>query len=63
MAEFADSFFEFIESKIFSTQIKRLEVEVLSGIQSDLAQDPERGVIVRGTHGVRKARVPAWKER
>jgi len=49
MAEFADSFFEFIESMIFSAQIKRLEVEVLSRIQSDLVQDPERGVIVQGT--------------
>ena len=57
MAESGYSFLEFIESKIFSTQIKQLEAQVLSNIQSDLVQNPKRGVIVQGTHGVRKARV------
>jgi len=57
MAEPGTSLFEFIESKIFSTQINQLGVEILSRIQSDLVQHPERGVIVKGTHGVRKARV------
>ena len=56
MAE-SGSLFEFIESKIFSTQINQLGAEVLLRIQSDLVQDPERGAIVKGTHGVRKARV------
>ena len=57
MTEFDDCFVEFIESKIFSTQINQLEREILSRIQSDLVKNPERGVIIRGTHGVRKARV------
>ena len=29
----------------------------MTNIQADLIQNPERGDIVRGTHGVRKARV------
>ena len=49
--------FEFIESKVFSKQARELSAEVLSSIQSDLVQNPERGDIVKGTHGVRKARV------
>ena len=32
-------------------------MEVLSSIQADLIQNPERGNIVKGTHGVRKTRV------
>ncbi len=32
-------------------------MEVLLRIQLDLVQNPERGSIVKGTHGVRKARV------
>jgi len=48
--------FEFVESKIFSKQIRELSV-VLTRIQSDLVENPERGAIVKGTHGVRKARV------
>lgn len=57
MAASGYSLFEFIESKIFSTQINQLGIEILSRIQSDLVQNPERGAIVKGTHGVRKARV------
>jgi hypothetical protein len=49
--------FEFIESKVFSKQIRALPAQVLINIQSDLVQDPERGAVVKGTHGVRKARV------
>ena len=49
--------YEFIESKIFSKQIAAEPRQVLTSIQSDLVQNPERGDIVRGTHGVRKARV------
>jgi len=48
---------KFIESKVFSKQVRELSAEVLSSIQSDLVQNPERGDIVKGTHGVRKARV------
>lgn len=48
--------FEFVESKTFSKQVRELG-EVLTSIQSDLVGNPERGAIVKGTHGVRKARV------
>ena len=49
--------FEFVESKVFSKQTGALPAEVLINIQSDLVQNPQRGDIVKGTHGVRKARV------
>lgn len=49
--------FEFVESKIFSKQVRALPGELLVTIQSDLVQNPERGDMVKGTHGVRKARV------
>ena len=49
--------FEFVESKIFSKQVRELAREILITIQSDLVQNPERGEVVKGTHGVRKARV------
>src|SRR5258707_5735614 len=49
--------FEFIESKTFHKQVRDLHAEVLTNIQIDLVQNAERGPIVKGTHGVRKARV------
>lgn len=49
--------FVFVESKVFSKQVRELPAEVLANIQSDLVQNPERGDLVKGTHGVRKARV------
>src|SRR5437773_3132392 len=49
--------FEFVESEIFSKQIRNVAGEVLVRIQSDLVQNPERGAVVKGTRGVRKARV------
>ena len=49
--------FEFVESKVFSKQVRELGLEVMARIQSDLIQNPERGAVVKGTHGVRKARV------
>lgn len=56
--------FEFVESKIFSKQVRELSGEILANIQSDLVQNPERGAIVKGTHGVRKARVAdPWSSR
>jgi mRNA-degrading endonuclease RelE of RelBE toxin-antitoxin system len=58
MTEIGDRvWFEFVESKVFFKQIRDLGGDVLARIQSDLVQNPERGAIVRGTHGVRKARV------
>ncbi len=49
--------FEFIESKIFSKQIREVSGDLLTRMQSDLVQNPRRGTVVKGTHGVRKARV------
>ena len=58
MAEIGDRiWFEFVESKIFSKQVRDLGGELLVRIQSDLVQNPERGAVVKETHGVRKARV------
>jgi len=58
MASAGDTvWFEFVESKVFSKQVCELGAEVLARIQSDLVQNPARGAIVKGTHGVRKARV------
>ena len=51
--------FEFVESKVFSKQMGALPAEVLINIQSELVQNPQRGDIVKGTHGVRKARAAA----
>jgi mRNA-degrading endonuclease RelE of RelBE toxin-antitoxin system len=52
-----DCLVEFVESKVFSKQVRELPAQLLANIQSDLVQNPERGDIVKGTHGVRKARV------
>ena len=49
--------FEFIESKAFSKRVGELPANVLTNIQYDLVKNPQRGAIVKGTHGVRKARV------
>lgn len=49
--------FEFVESNVFSKQLGGLPDEILPTIQFELVQNPIRGAIVRGTHGVRKARV------
>ena len=45
--------FEFVESKIFSKQVRELGGEILAR----RLQNPECGAVVKGTHGVRKARV------
>jgi hypothetical protein len=49
--------FEFVESKIFSKQIREVSGDLLTRMQSDLVQNPRWGTVVKGTHGVRKARV------
>jgi hypothetical protein len=50
----------FIESRLFSRRLLALgkdsSAEVLSGIQSDLLGNPERGRVVQGLGGIRKAR-------
>lgn len=57
MAKADSVWFEFVESKIFSKQVRELSAAVLISIQFDLVQNPQRGDMVKGTHGVRKARV------
>src|SRR6266487_1197950 len=49
--------FEFVESRVFSKQLVDLPSEILTNIQSDLVREPERGAVVKGAHGVRKARI------
>lgn len=52
---------EFIESQPFTRRLHRLAGDaadaVLRAIQDDLAQKPDRGAMVPGLGGVRKARV------
>ena len=51
----------FIELPVFMRQIdklgKPLSDEVLSAIENDLLKDTERGDIIQGTNGARKARI------
>jgi len=51
-----------IESRSFNRRLLELGGEnaesVLSAIQSDLLQSPERGRLVPGLGGIRKARAP-----
>jgi mRNA-degrading endonuclease RelE of RelBE toxin-antitoxin system len=50
--------YSFIESKIFTKQLdQKASLDVLLAIEDDLLKDPERGDVVRGTHGARKARI------
>lgn len=52
---------EFIEFPIFSKRLETLAgdhaIEVLMQIQNDLIKNPNRGRMIEGTAGVRKARV------
>jgi hypothetical protein len=48
---------EFVESKVFYRRVRELSIELLTAIQADLIENPERGAIVVGTGGARKARV------
>ena len=57
MAKADRVWFEFVESKVFSKQVRELSAVLLISIQFDLVQNPQRGDMVKGTHGVRKARV------
>lgn len=53
-----ESFLHFIETPIFIKQIDKLaSLEILFTIQNDLQENPERGDIIPGTNGARKARV------
>jgi len=49
--------FEFVESTVFYRRIRELSPDLLAAIQRDLIENPERGAVVEGTSGARKARV------
>jgi hypothetical protein len=51
----------YIESAAFTARLQKLAgesaLDVLSRIQADLLKDPERGDLVQGLGGIRKARI------
>jgi hypothetical protein len=51
----------FIETEVFRKQIDALgkpdSVNLLTSIQDELLENPERGAVIAETHGARKARV------
>jgi len=52
------AYYSFIETDVFTKQIdSKASLDVLYAIQNDLIANPKRGDIVRGTGGVRKARI------
>ena len=52
---------EFIQSEVFTRRLDKLAkdnaADVLMGIENDLIWNPEKGALIQGTGGVRKARV------
>jgi hypothetical protein len=50
---------EFVESKVFYRRVRELSIELLTTIQTDLVENPERGNLIQGTGGARKARIAA----
>lgn len=50
----------YIESRVFTARLHRLArasaLDVLNSIQADLIKNPERGDLVQGLGGIRKAR-------
>ena len=57
----AESLLSFVEAPVFVEQLAELagkgEIELLYAIQNDLLLDPQRGDLIKGFGGVRKARV------
>jgi hypothetical protein len=54
----SESLFDFIETKVFENQNRTLgDDRVFFRIQEDLIRDPNRGDVIQGTGGARKARV------
>lgn len=53
-----DGLYSFIETPIFMRQIeKQASMKVLFAIEDDLLKNPERGDVIQGTNGARKARI------
>ena len=58
MSKSPDTLYSFLETPVFMRQIEdRASMKVLFAIEDDLLKDPERGNIIPGTHGARKARI------
>ena len=58
MSKSPNTLYSFFETPLFMRQIKeRTSMKVLFAIEDDLLKDPERGDIIPGTHGARKARI------
>ena len=58
MSKSGDTLYSFFEAPVFMRQIEdRASMKVLFAIEDDLLKDPERGDIIQGTHGARKARI------
>lgn len=50
--------YSFFETPVFMRQIEqRASMKVLFAIEDDLLRNPERGDVIQGTHGARKARI------
>jgi hypothetical protein len=56
MPDADDVWFEFVESRVFYKRVRELSLELLTTIQTDLVENPERGDLVEGTGGARKGR-------
>jgi mRNA-degrading endonuclease RelE of RelBE toxin-antitoxin system len=53
-----NTLYSFFETPVFMKQIEDLaSMKVLFALEDDLLKDPERGDIIPGTHGARKARM------
>lgn len=58
MSKTPDTLYSFFETPVFMRQIEDLaSMKVLFAIEDDLLKDPERGDIIPGAHGARKARI------
>ena len=58
MSKSPDRLYSFFETPIFMKQIaQRASMKVLFAIEDDLLKNPERGDVIQGTHGARKARI------
>ena len=54
----AQRLLHFKETSIFTKQVDKLaSIEILTALQDELIENPERGVIIAGTNGARKARI------
>lgn len=54
----AQRLLHFKETSIFTKQIDKLaSIEILTAMQDELIENPERGAIITGTGGARKGRI------